>query len=389
MSKGRRQANFELLRIVAMYMVVVMHYLARSIETVPTGGSVQAMDVVYAVLESLCIVAVNVYVLISGYFLVMSAFSWKRVLRVIAQTLFYTVLIPLMLALLGVLSFSEVFNIYHIWSSIFPVQSGHYWFVTAYVVLMLFAPVLNLAVQKLEQKQLLQALGGLLLFFCIGKTVSPLQFATDRYGYDFGWFMVLYLTGGYIRRFGMPFFKNARRGWAVYLGSAAVTALLELVLTFLCKKGVGLVYYWSVPFHYNFLFCFTGALGLFYAFLHMHIREGRAADVIRFISPAVFGVYLIHEQEDVALRWFDWVNALPQKLGVFFITGQSGAFGGNFSDFFAQQMVDGKAVTPVPRYLALLFFQTVIVFAVCIAIDKVRGLLFAWAARRLRRRSAV
>lgn len=387
MSKGRRQANFELLRIVAMYMVVVMHYLARSIETVPTGGSVQGMDVVYAVLESLCIVAVNVYVLISGYFLAMSAFSWKRVFRVIAQVLFYTVLIPPVLVLLGALSFSEAFNIYHIWSSIFPVQSGHYWFVTAYVVLMLFAPVLNLAVQKLEQKQLLQVLGGLLLFFCIGKTVSPLQFAADRYGYDFGWFMVLYLTGGYIRRFGMPFLKNARRGWAVYLGSAAVTALFELVLTFLCKKGVGLTYYWSVPFHYNFLFCFTGALGLFSAFSHMHIREGRAADAIRFISPAVFGVYLIHEQEDVALRWFDWVNALPQKLGVFFITGQSGVFGGNFSDFFAQQMVDGKAVTPVPRYLALLVFQTVIVFAVCIAIDKVRGLLFAWAARRLSRRS--
>lgn len=388
MGKAKRQANFELLRIVAMYMVVIMHYLANSIETVPTGGSVQGMDVVYALLESLCIVAVNVYVLISGYFLSESAFSWKRVIRVIAQTLFYTVLIPPVLALFGALSFSEVFNIYHIWNSIFPVQSGHYWFVTAYVVLMLFAPALNAAVQKLEQKQLLQVLGGLLLFFCIGKTLSPLQFVTDRYGYDFGWFMVLYLIGGYIRRYGIGFFKNARRGWAVYLGSAAVTAVAELVLTFLCKKGVSLTYYWSVPFHYNFLFCLTGALGLFFAFSHMHIKEGKAANVIRFVSPAVFGVYLIHEQADVAVRWFGWINGIPQKLGVFFITWNSGAFGGNFSDFFAQQMADGKAVTPILRYLALLVLQTAIVFVVCIAIDKVRGFLFAWIGRRLTRRDA-
>lgn len=388
MSRSGRQANFELLRIVAMYMVVVMHYLSRSIETVPAGGSVQGTDVVYAVLEALCIVAVNVYVLISGYFLSASAFSWRRVVRVIAQTLFYTVLIPPVLALMGALSFSEAFNIYHIWNSIFPVQSGHYWFVTAYVVLMLFAPVLNLAAQRLEKKQFLQVLGGLLLFFCIGKTLSPIQFATDRYGYDFGWFMVLYLTGGYIRRFGIGFFKNARRGWAVYLGSAGVTAAMELALTFLCKKGIGLDYYWSVPFHYNFLFCLTGALGLFYAFSHMHIREGKAADAIRFVSPAVFGVYLIHEQADVASRWFGWVNALTQRIGEFFGMGRTGGAGGGEGIPFAQQMIDGKAVTPVPLYLVLLLLQTVIVFAVCIVIDKARGWLFAWAERRLRHRSA-
>lgn len=384
MGRAKRQANFELLRIVAMYMVVVMHYLSNSIETVPVGGSVQGMDVVYALLESLCIVAVNVYVLISGYFLSVSAFSWKRVLKVIGQTLFYTVLIPPVLALFGVLSFSEVFNIYHIWNSIFPVQSGQYWFVTAYVVLMLFAPALNIAIEKLAQKKFLQMLGALLLFFSVGKTLSPLQFAADRYGYDFGWFMVLYLTGGYIRRFGIGFFKNARRGWAVYLGSAAVTAAAELVLTFLCKKGVGLAYYWSVPFHYNFLFCFTGALGLFFAFSHMHIKEGKAADAIRFVSPAVFGVYLIHGQADVAVRWYGWLNGgLPQSLGAFAVMGQDGSFAGRFGDWFSQQMADGKAVTPIPRYLALLVLQTVFVFAVCIAIDKVRGFLAAQIGRRL------
>ncbi|MDO4332367.1 MAG: acyltransferase [Eubacteriales bacterium] len=358
MSKSGRQANFELLRIVAMFMVVVMHYLANTIEPAADGASrISGPDVVYVVLESLCIVAVNVYVLISGYFLSETAFSWKRPVRVIAQTLFYTVLIPLILAVFGALSFSEVFNIYHIWNCIFPVQSGHYWFVTAYVVLMLFTPVLNAAVQKLEKRQFLQVLAALLLFFCIGKTISPLQFATDRYGYDFGWFMVLYLIGGYIRRYGSGFLKNAGRGWAVYLGSAAGIAAVEFLLMFLCQKGVGLVYYRSVPFHYNFLFCLTGALGLFSAFLHMEMKEGKAAGMIRFISPAVFGVYLIHEQTDVAGRWFGWVNGLTGKIGA----------------GFAQQMADGRAVTPVGRYLLLLALQTLIVFIVCIVIDKVRG----------------
>lgn len=370
MSKGERQANFELLRIVAMFMVVVMHYLANTIAPAADGKGAWGLGVLYVIVESFCIVAVNVYVLLSGYFLSASAFSWKRVLRVIAQTLFYTVLIPPVLALLGVLPFSDITNIYRIWNSIFPVQSGHYWFVTAYVVMALFSPILNGALDKLNQKQLLEVLAGLLLFFCIGKSISPLQFATDKYGYDFGWFLVLYLIGGYIRRFGAGFLDSMKKGAAVYFISCALLAALELLLTFLYGRYDVLGYYWTVPFHYNFLLCLTGALGLFFVFYHMHIKEGKAARLIRFVSPAVFGVYLIHEQSDVKERWFAWVNALTGKLGE--------AWGISLG----QQMENGMAVTPAGLYLVILILQTVLVFIVCIAIDKVRGALFARLARR-------
>ena len=44
-----------------------------------------------------------------------------------------------------VLPAGEAFQIYHIWQCLFPVEAGHYWFVTAYVVMYLFSPVLNAA----------------------------------------------------------------------------------------------------------------------------------------------------------------------------------------------------------------------------------------------------
>lgn len=341
MGKTARQANIELLRIAAMFMVVVMHYLTVTIEPVP-GSGVHGSDVGYAVTESLCIVAVNVYVLISGYFLSPVSFSLRRVGRVLAQTLFYTILLPLVLVVCGILPFSEVFGVYHIWNSIFPVQSGHYWFVTAYVVLLLFTPFLNAAVQRLDKKAFMQALLALLAFFCFGKTLSPLQFATDRYGYDFGWFMVLYLTGGYLRRFGFGILKSTGRGLAVYLGSAALTAGTEVLLMILCENGLPLDYYRSVPFHYNYLLNLTGALGLFSAFWHMHIGEGKAAGMIRFVSPAVFGVYLIHGQADVANLWYGWISGLATSLA----------------------------------YPLRLLLHTSAVFWICIGIDKGRGLLF-------------
>lgn len=366
----KRQANFELLRIIAMYMVVVMHYLNRTVDSLFFGGGLSGLRVTAILLDSFCIVAVNVYVLISGYFLSAAPCSWKRAVRPVVQTLFYTVLIPPLLAALGVLPASEAFGIYHIWNSIFPVQSGHYWFVTAYVVMVLFSPVLNAALDRLDRKELRWVLAALLLFFCVGKSFSPIRFAPDRYGYDFGWFLVLYLIGGYLRRYGAGPLRTASAGWGVYLASAAGIAALELLLAGPGSRLEGLRYFASVPFHYNFLLCLTGALGLFCAFLHMDVKEGSFAACVRRVSPAMLGVYLIHEQADVAGRWFDWVNGLTGRLG----------------SAWAQTMEQAVCVTPVWRYLLLLLLQVTLVFAACAAIDLLRGALFAAGKNRFGKR---
>ena len=125
MGKPGRQANFELLRIIAMFMVVILHWNTNSGLLLDVGSPVTGAGVWSLVTESVCIVAVNVYVLISGYFLSSCTFSFRRVAQVLVQTLFYTVLIPPVLALVGVLPWSEVSNPYHIWNSIFQRRAGN------------------------------------------------------------------------------------------------------------------------------------------------------------------------------------------------------------------------------------------------------------------------
>ena len=101
MGKPGRQANFELLRIIAMFMVVILHWNTNSGLLLDVGSPVTGAGVWSLVTESVCIVAVNVYVLISGYFLSSCTFSFRRVAQVLVQTLFYTVLIPPVLAVVG------------------------------------------------------------------------------------------------------------------------------------------------------------------------------------------------------------------------------------------------------------------------------------------------
>ena len=58
------------------------------------GERAQGRQALGTFLESFCIVAVNVYVLVSGYFLAEAGFRLKRVFLLAGQVLFYSLAIP-------------------------------------------------------------------------------------------------------------------------------------------------------------------------------------------------------------------------------------------------------------------------------------------------------
>ena len=126
-SVKKRQNNFEALRILAMFMVITLHYLNKgglltSEADVFTGASYVAW-----LAESFAIVAVNVYVLITGYFMCESNMKVSRLLEIICQVLWYTLLIPVVLTLVGVVDVRN-FNLYDILRFVFPIHMKHYWF---------------------------------------------------------------------------------------------------------------------------------------------------------------------------------------------------------------------------------------------------------------------
>ena len=81
MEKAGRQANYELLRIIAMWMVITLHYLNHT-GMLPAAGEDMVLSRAAALLiESFCIIAVNLYVMISGYFLSLSDFDKNLLLE--------------------------------------------------------------------------------------------------------------------------------------------------------------------------------------------------------------------------------------------------------------------------------------------------------------------
>lgn len=317
-AKKERQLNYELLRIVAMLMIVCLHYLSKGgLLGNPARADMTATGYVAWLVEAFCLVAVNVYVLISGYFGVKTADSradsravLKRPFRVWGQVFFYSMGIGLIALIIG----AQQFDLYQFFFYCFPIVTEHYWFATSYVVLCLLMPFLNAGVMHLKQKETGYLIAGLLVIFSVSKTVIPMQLPWDKYGYDLIWFIILYLTGAYLRRYEIKWLKKRIRAAMLYLGSAVVIFVSFIAIRVFYLKTGRLEDLINYGYTYNFLFCYTGAIGLFFTFAQDQAGElsERFRKPIVLFSKATFGVYLIHEHINIRKEWPKWFHCEAQ-----------------------------------------------------------------------------
>ena len=78
----QRKGNIEALRILAMLLIITGHMLGDN------GGNLLGQAELYSfrwyllwAIESVCVLGTNCFILISGYFIIDSKFSWKKCLK--------------------------------------------------------------------------------------------------------------------------------------------------------------------------------------------------------------------------------------------------------------------------------------------------------------------
>lgn len=322
---SKRQANFELLRIVAMLMIISLHYLVKGWVATPFPFAAKENPVgVFAwLIEAFCIVSVNCYVLISGYFFVESAWKPGRVASLLFQVLFYSLPIPVLFLWTGVISRGAL-DVYDWIGFLFPFGTEHYWFATAYLVMYLFAPFLSAGIEKMKKRDLQILMALLLTFFMLEKTILPIYLATDRHGYDFGWFLCLFVVAGYIRLYGISWLEKQSHSVGAYVLSSLLIWMLALCSNTLGSEIETFVHYANMLYTYNHVLCLAGSISLFYVFKNMRIKEGRFAEAVRKLAPYTFGVYLLHEHILVRYEWMKWLGVekvaksflfLPHMIG--------------------------------------------------------------------------
>ena len=305
MERKARQENIEALRILAMLMVITMHYLQKGGILLPLSENTGGVNLLAWLVESLCIGAANAYVLISGYFLVEASWKWQKLVSLVVQIWLYSFMIPLICLALSIGNVAE-WTVYDWITALFPLGAEHYWFATAYLVLYLFVPVLQAGVKVLDKKQHQLVLGLLLIAFSLVKSLSPVLLPTDHYGYDFGWFMILFLVAAYFRLYGFSFLEKGNRALWIYLGTAVLIWGLSLGMAALSSMGLPLAYMRDMLYSYNHVLVLVLSVALFVAFSRLEIRTKWLKILVLSVAPYTFGVYLLHENMAVCYLWQQW-----------------------------------------------------------------------------------
>lgn len=323
MAQKKRMANIELLRMLAMVMVTMLHYLDKGGVLPKLTGSLTINGYLAWILELLSIVAVDVYMLISGFFLVESGFKMKRLLSLLCQVLFYSLLIPVVLIVLGILD-PGTLTIYQVLYYVLPTEMVHYWFISAYVTMYLFSPLLRIAVKRMKKGQLRVLIVLLLCYLSINKSIFPVQLGMDNLGYDGIWFMCVYLIAAYMRLYGIEELRKWKLslktvGFLGYLASCSGMMLITLIIRLLYQRTGKFEQFITVVCGYNHILTLAAAVCLFIGFYHLEIKDGKLSGLILRIAPYTLGVYLLQEHWEVRYLWPAWIGATDAGNPVLFV----------------------------------------------------------------------
>lgn len=283
-----RNMGIELIRIVALLMIMALHVMGQ-------GGvlsSVVPMSPNYEMAylwEALSFPSGAIFGMVAGYVGLKSSGKLSNIVYIWLQVLFYTVIITALFAFLV----PETFGAQAIINMLCPVMTEQYWYISAYIGTMLFAPAINYVVNNMPKKQIdIMFVAALMLF-----SVLPTIFPTDVFGLRGGCSILcissFYFYGAYMKKYGLM--ENLSQG------ALAIVFFLGVLATWGSKFAIETAYGFSVDFpdRGNRLFIFNAptnvlaSMAIIVFFSRLNI-SGIWNKVIKAIAPLALGAYLIN-----------------------------------------------------------------------------------------------
>lgn len=199
MVQMKRYSNYELLRLLFMYMIVFIHanaYLSGRTWTIFNG-----------VVNGICNMGVTCFILISGYFGLQ--FSLKKIWKMECMMISFSLLETLILYILMPQEMQGAVLLEQLVKSFFPMITRKYWFYSCYVCLVCLSRYINNFIDKLKKEEFAKLLGMLLLFFSVFPTIFYFEIIPDN-GKGLFQMIIIYLLGRYLRIYGVPSLTKGR-----------------------------------------------------------------------------------------------------------------------------------------------------------------------------------
>lgn len=332
-----RQSNIELLRIIAMFLVLVVHADFTSIgspniediETSPISSFFRILT------QSLSLVCVNLFVLISGYFGINP--KSKSIFNLIFQVFFFRSIAFLFVVGLGLSQLSRSTFI-----NLIPGSSD--WFVMSYLLLILFSPLINSFIKDTTAKQLSTYI---IIFFTIQTLfgwILPIWGLAYYNGYSFVSMIGLYLLGRYLNLYNSTLQRlSSKYLIGIYFLISSLTSASLFLIIKTVDNSLLLDYAGTAFGSYLSPLVILSSVCLFLFVKNFNFKS----KIVNWIAASVFSVYLIHCNPYIFSYYLNFCNSLFKQYNT-------------------------------TQYLIYIMLFILSVFIVAIIIDKIR--IIAWNA---------
>lgn len=247
-------------------------------------------------------IGINVFVLITAYFMCKSTISLRKFVKLFSMIMFYRIVISLILwgTGAGELSFRTIAEAF---VPIWFVGKG---FDDCFLIFYLCIPFLNILVAHINEKQHIQIIGIGLFTYTLFETV-PITFVNMNY---VSWFIVLFFIGSYFRFYPKPLLKN-KRFWIVSTIVMVIADILSVAaISFFAQSRWGKIQYeYYLVSDSNSLFAVLTGISLFMLFQNLNIKTN---PLINGIAASTFGVLNIHANGTMMRKWL-WKDLLNNE----------------------------------------------------------------------------
>lgn len=302
-SAKTRNTNLELLRIIAMLTIIAHHYVVNSGITDCFDDTHITPNMIFLQLWGMWgKTAINVFVMITGYFMCRKRLTVKRFAKMYLEVKFYTIAIYVIFLISGYeqAALRSIFKM--LFGNIYYIGNG---FTASFFVFYLFISFYNKLLDCLNQKEHLRLL-ILLLAIYVGASTF---FFCDTVFSEPVWYMVLYFTAAYIRLYGKGTWLENNKIIGPALAVLVITAYMSVIVIDYIRSGIKLFQWGYMVFDSNKLLAFLIGVGAFCFFNNLKINNNRT---INQAAASTFGVLCIHANSD-AMRYWLWQELLNVK----------------------------------------------------------------------------
>lgn len=294
MNKKKRNYNFDILRVIAMLMIIIHHVTVNDLglQKYLITKEITLSDIQTFILigiNSLVVIGVNIFFLLSGYFGIKS--SIKKIISLLLTI--YLLYIPI--TLIGVKLGYVPWNKETIMNLINPLNV--YWFLLVYVLIIIISPFLNKMIKTTTKKEAKIFFIITIIIFSLYSSFNDNNILLNK-GYSFLWGMILYMLGGYIKKYKI----ENRKGLLFYFLFAIINSIIISIIFKLNNHTLA----WQ-QYAYNNIFVLLESLSLFVYFNSLDTLKHKYK-VISLLASSTLITYLLHSS-----CWLTKYRNIPVK----------------------------------------------------------------------------